>query len=420
MSWSSPALLSGKLRERRSDSEDGGGVNKELKDRYAIVGIGQSRLGEVPGSTALSLMMEASVEAMADAGVQKDEVDGIIVRGPDDMYGFHQQIGQLLGINVGFSTTLDNGGASQILSIILATSAIEAGLCNTVLCGFSRDAWSRTHRSEEARLSQRASGAPLSATARDYYSSETFGLFGAPAMHAFGARRHMDLYGTTKDQLGAIAVAFREHARRNPLAQMHSKELTLEDYRNGRPIVDPFNLYDCSLRTDGAGAVIVTSLDRAKDFRKKPVLISGFGTNNNVSGWLNGDNMVNTAAIESSKKAYSMAGLGPSDIDMFSVYDCFTYMVLVQLEDYGFCKKGEGGPFAASGALGLGGQLPTNTAGGQLSEGHTEGMLQIVEAARQVRHDHGPDRQVKDAEVAMVSGHGGNTVCHSSLILTSG
>ena len=407
------------IQASETDANDGAGMNTNLKDRYAIIGIGQSRLGEVAGSTALGLMMEASVEAMNDAGIAKDDIDGIICRGPDDMYGFHQQIGQLLGINVGFSTTLDNGGASQILSVILAVSAIEAGLCNTVLCGYSRNAWSRTHRSEDARMSQRASGSAQSPFARDIYSSETFGLFGAPAMHAFGARRHMDLYGTTKDQLGAIAVAFREHARRNPLAQMYSKALTLDDYRAGRSIVEPFNLYDCSLRTDGAGAVIVTSVDRAKDFRKPPVNISGFGTYNNVSGWFHDENMVNTAAIQSSKKAYSMAGLGPRDVDVFEVYDCFTYMVLVQLEDYGFCEKGDGGPFAASGALRLGGILPTNTAGGQLSEGHVEGMLQIVEAARQVRHDHGMDRQVKDAKVALVSGHGGNTVCHSSLILTS-
>ena len=394
-------------------------MNTGLRDRYAIVGVGQSRLGEVEGSNALGLMLEASLEAMKDAGVEKGDIDGIICRGPDDMYGFHQQLGQLLGINVGFSTTLDNGGASQILSIILAISAIEAGLCTTVLCGYARDAWSRTHRSEEARMSQRASGAAVSSVARDIYSSETFGLFGAPAMHAFGAQRHMDLYGTTKDQLGSIAVAFREHANRNPLAQMHAKKLTLEDYRAGRPIVDPFNLYDCSLRTDAGGAIIVTSMERAKDLRKAPVKISGFGTHNNVSGWFHEDNMVNTAAIQSSKKAYSMAGLGPKDVDAFEVYDCFTYMVLVQLEDYGFCEKGEGGPFAESGALRLDGALPTNTAGGQLSEGHAEGVLQIVEAARQARHDYGPDRQVKDAKVVMVSGHGGNTVCHSSLILTS-
>ncbi len=394
-------------------------MNTGLRDRYAIVGVGQSRLGEVEGSNALGLMLEASLEAMKDAGVEKGEIDGIICRGPDDMYGFHQQLGQLLGINVGFSTTLDNGGASQILSIILAISAIEAGLCTTVLCGYARDAWSRTHRSEEARMSQRASGAAVSPVARDIYSSETFGLFGAPAMHAFGAQRHMDLYGTTKDQLGSIAVAFREHANRNPLAQMHAKKLTLEDYRAGRPIVDPFNLYDCSLRTDAGGAIIVTSMERAKDLRKAPVKISGFGTHNNVSGWFHEENMVNTAAIQSSKKAYTMAGLGPKDVDAFEVYDCFTYMVLVQLEDYGFCEKGEGGPFAESGALRLDGALPTNTAGGQLSEGHAEGVLQIVEAARQARHDYGPDRQVKDAKVVMVSGHGGNTVCHSSLILTS-
>ena len=179
-------------------------------------------------------------------------------------------------------------------------------------------------------------------------------------------------------------------------------------------------MLDCSLRSDAAGAVIVTSAERAKDLRHSPVLISGFGTFNNLRGWFYDDHMLTTAAAPSSQKAYKMAGIGPKDVDTFHVYDCFTYMVLAQLEDYGFCAKGEGGEFAASGALGLDGQLPTNTAGGQLSESHCEGMLQIVEAVRQVRHDYGPDRQVKDAEVAVVSGHGGNTVCHSSLVLRRG
>jgi acetyl-CoA acetyltransferase len=127
--------------------------------------------------------------------------------------------------------------------------------------------------------------------------------------------------------------------------------------------------------------------------------------------------MVVTAAKKSGEIAYGMAGIGPDDVDTAQIYDCFTYMVLTQLEDYGFCKKGEGGDFVASGALRMGGRLPTNTSGGQLSEAHVEGMLQVVEGARQMRHTYPADRQVKDAEVALVSGHGGNTVCHSTLIL---
>ena len=243
-----------------------------------------------------------------------------------------------------------------------------------------------------------------------------YGLFGAPAMHAFGARRHIHLYGTTRDQFAAVACAFREHALRNPDAMM-KKPLTLDEYRAAPMIVDPFGLLDCSLRSDAAGAVVVTTRERAKDLRRTPALIKGFATHNNLKGWFADDTMVNTAAGPSGARAYAMAGLGPEDIDCAQIYDCFTYMVLAQLEDYGFCEKGEGGPFVASGALRMDGTLPTNTSGGQLSEAHAEGMLQIVEGVRQLQGIYGPDRQVAGAEACLVSGHGGNTVCHSTLIL---
>jgi acetyl-CoA acetyltransferase len=176
-------------------------------------------------------------------------------------------------------------------------------------------------------------------------------------------------------------------------------------------------MFDCSLNSDGAGAVVVTSTERARSLKQKPVLIKGFATHNNTKGWIEEDHMLSTGADESGKRAFTMAGLGPNDVDIAQIYDCFTYMVLTQLEDYGFCKKGEGGAFVRSGALRMGGALPTNTSGGQLSEAHVEGMLQIVEGARQLQGIYGPDRQVKDAEIALVSGHGGNQVCHSTLIL---
>jgi acetyl-CoA acetyltransferase len=195
------------------------------------------------------------------------------------------------------------------------------------------------------------------------------------------------------------------------------KPLSIVQYHAAPQVVSPFGLYDCSLRSDAAGAVIVTSRERARDLRQPPVLIKGFGSFNNLRGWFNDDNMVVTSAKNSGATAYRMAGLGPDDVDTAQIYDCFTYMVLTQLEDYGFCKKGEGGPFVASGALRMGGRLPTNTSGGQLSEAHVEGMLQVVEGARQLRHTYPADRQVADAEVALVSGHGGNQVCHSTLIL---
>lgn len=389
--------------------------NKALRNKYAIVGVGQSDLGQVPGYSSLGLLNEAMHNAVEDAGMAKSDIDGLICRGPDDIYTHHQRMGELLGIDAEFSTTLDNGGASQILSIILAAMAIDAGLCEVVLCGYGRDSWSRTHKDTTARLS-----VPLvpPEQERSEFNAEV-GMFGAVAMHALGASRHMALYGTTKDQLGSIAVTFREHALRNPQAQM-KQPLTLEKYHSGRPIVDPFNVYDCSLVTDGAGAVVVCSAERAKDLAQAPTLISGFGTFNNLRGWYHDEHMTDTAARRSGEKAFEMAGIAPRHIDTAQLYDCFTYMVLTQLEDYGFCEKGEGGQFVESGSLSLDGSLPCNTSGGQLSEGHVEGMLQIVEGVRQLRHAYESDRQVTDAEFALISGHGGNTVCHSSLILQRG
>lgn len=386
--------------------------SNDLRDTCAIVGIGNSRLGKVPGVSSVDLLVEAMSNALDDAGLKPSDIDGIVCRGPDDSYSHHQVIGSRLGVNARFSTTMDNGGASQILSVALAVMAIKAGLASTVICGYGRDAWSRTHVTEEARV--RNETRPASQRPREF--GPEYGYFGAVAAHAFGAQRHMHLYGTTRDQFAEIAVAFREHALRNPQAQM-KKPLTIDDYREARLIVSPFGLFDCSLRSDAAGAVIVTSKERARDMKQPPVMIKGFGSHNNLRGWFNDDNMVVTAAKKSGEAAYKMAGLGPEDVDTAQIYDCFTYMVLTQLEDYGFCKKGEGGPFVQSGALRMGGRLPTNTSGGQLSESHAEGVLQVVEGARQMRHTYPAHRQVKDAEIALISGHGGNQVCHSTLIL---
>ncbi len=386
--------------------------SKSLRDRCAIVGAGTSQLGKVPGVSAQGLLEEAIGNALNDSGLTTKDIDGLLLRGPDEIYTFHQVMGERLGIDCTFSTTLTNGGASQVMGVALAVMAIEAGLATTVVVGYGRDNWSRVHANKENHM--RASGRPQQMYGVEF--GPEIGLFGAVAAHAFGAQRHMHEFGTTREQFGKIAISFRDHALRNPEAVM-KKPLSIEDYFNGRMIVSPFGLFDCSLQTDAAGAVIVTSSERAKDLRQKPVLIKGFGMGNNLSGWHNNDNLTHTGAIEAGKLAYSMAGLGPTDVDFAQIYDCFTYMVLVQLEDYGFCKKGEGGPFVQSGALDVDGSLPTNTSGGQLSEAHVEGMLQIVEGVRQLQGNYSPNRQVKNAEIGLISGHGGNTVCESTLIL---
>jgi acetyl-CoA acetyltransferase len=383
-----------------------------LRNRCAIAGAGHSRLGQVPGVSSIDLIVEAMANALHDAGLKPADVDGIVCRGPDESYCHHQRVGERLGIDVRFSTSPDNGGASQILSVILAAMAIDAGLATTVLCGYGRDTWSRTHKSSAARI--RNETRPESQ--HDSEFGPEYGYFGAVAAHAFGAQRHMHEFGTTREDFSEIAIAMREHALANPDAMMKTP-LTREDYFKARLIVSPFGLYDCSLRSDGAGAVIVTSAERARDMRARPVFIRGFGSFNNLTGWFADDHMVTTAAKQSGEAAYRMAGIGPSDVDTAQLYDCFTYMVLVQIEDYGFCAKGEGGAFVRSGALRMGGRLPTNTSGGQLSEAHVEGMLQIVEGVRQLRHTYPAARQVNGAHIALVSGHGGNQACHSTLIL---
>lgn len=383
----------------------------QFRDRCAIVGVGHSRLGRVPGVSALDLQIEAIRNAVDDAGIEVSDIDGLLCRGPQDVYCQHQLVGARLGINARFSTGVDSGGASQALSVGLAVLAIEAGMAKMIVVGFGGDSWSSTHSSEDARLAN-----DTHASKRPTEFGIEYGFTGAVAAHALGAQRHMDLYGTTRNHFAEIALTCRESALRNPDAQMN-KPLSREEYHAAPLIVAPFGLYDCSLRSDGAGAVIITSQERARDLRQRSVLIKGFGSFNNTRGWFADDNMVHTAAAASGAAAYRMAGLGPKDVDTAQIYDCFTYMVLTELEDYGFCKKGEGGDFVASGALRLRGSLPCNTAGGLLSEGHVDGMLHIVEAVRQLRHTYPVERQVKDAEIALVSGHGGNQVCHATVIL---
>jgi acetyl-CoA acetyltransferase len=373
-----------------------------LKDKYAIVGVGQSRIGRLPDMSDYGLQLTAIKAALDDAGLAKSDIDAVITH--SHLLGavrvHHQRVAERLGIDTQFGLSVSSGGATSGLMVQLAAAAIEAGFCSTVLCVHGDKGLTRRGGDGHEPVQE--------------FGPE-FGMFSATAQHALGATRHMHDYGTTHDQLGAIAVAFRKHASLNPEAQMR-EPITLEDYHRSRWVVWPFHLLDCCLVSDGAAAVIVTSAERSKDLRQAPVYVMGMGRANNSRGWTYGDHMTELAAKESGAKAFRMAGVTPADIDTAQIYDCYTYIVLATLEDYGFCKKGEGGAFVQGGRLELGGALPTNTSGGMLSEGYVEGMLQIVEATRQLRGQCGP-RQVPGAELAVVSGNGGNAVCHSTLIL---
>jgi acetyl-CoA acetyltransferase len=289
-----------------------------------------------------------------------------------------------------------------------ACGAIDAGLATVVACVFS-DAPLKPPQTDRTKGSGRAA-----AYAQTRGIDATYGYFGVNARYAMIARRHMHVHGTTQDDLGAVAVAQRRWALGNDRAEMHRVPLSLADYHASRWIVEPFHLLDCCLVSNGGACVIVTSAERARDLDRIPVSILGFG-----QAHPGGDPLetLTTGAVASGKKALGMAGLALADIDVAELYDCYTFTVLISLEDYGFCAKGEAGALVASGATSPGGRLPVNTGGGQLSSYYMWGMTPVVEAVTQLRGEGGP-RQVEGARTALVSGNGGILSTHATLILS--
>ncbi len=378
-----------------------------ISGKYAIVGIGETEVGRRSDKSITALGLQAAVAAIKDAGLEKQQIDGIIT---------HQQrsnpqantsalLADRLGIKPAYLNETSLSGAAAASMVIDAVAAIEAGMCSTVLC---TSAGGGQALSRDGQKHGR-----LSTGWEDFM--HPFGAVAAPIHYGLAARRHMHEYGTTSRQFGAIAVACRKHACLNPNAQM-KKPITIEDHQSSRMIADPFRLLDCSLVSTGAGAWIVTSADRARDLAKRPAYILGMGSASVFSGVTYAEDLTSVGGRESSRRAFAMAGLKPADVDVAELYDCFTYTVLVALEDYGFCKKGEGGAFVEGGRIELGGELPVNTHGGLLSQAHIGGMLHITEAVTQLRGAAGP-RQVEDAEVAAVSSQCGQLGIHVTLLL---
>jgi acetyl-CoA acetyltransferase len=374
--------------------------------QFAIVGIGETPVGKLPGRTALSLRLEASVAAMRDAGIEKQEIDGIITTqmrsNPQPNYS--ALLAERLGIMPAYVTDISLGGAAAASMIVNAAATIASGLCSTVLCvsGDSRSSARAQSQSRQRSISE----------AEDLRN--LFGAGAAPIQYALAARRHMYEYGTSSRQFGAVAVACRRHAVLNPAAQMR-KPITIEDHQNSKMIADPFRLLDCSLISDGAAALIVTRADRARDCRQPPVDILGTGYSCEHSEIVSSRSMTMTAARGAARQAFASAGISPQDVDVAELYDCFTAVVLVTLEDYGFCKKGEGGGFVEGGRIELEGALPVNTHGGLLSHAHIGGISHLIEAVTQLRHQAG-FRQVNHARVAVASGQCGEMGIHVTLL----
>jgi len=372
-----------------------------LKDKAAIVGIGETEYSRNSGMSNVALLLQAAVRAIEDAGLTPKDIDGII---PGIMGVTAEDFISNFGIeDLRYTVTVHMGGASAVASLQSAAMAIVLGIAKNVLCVTG---WNGYSGMRVAQIGGQAGfQLPMMPVLRDY--EMPYGVFVPAQWYAPMARRHMHEYGTTSLQFGAVAVAMRKHAQLNEKAMMRGRPMTLEDHQNSRMVVDPFRLFDCCLESDGAAAVVVSSAERAKDMRHRPVYIMGVAEAHPDSpDWIAGRKVITELGVKkAAPKAFQMAGVTPKDIDVAEIYDCFTWNVICQLEDIGFCKKGEGGHFVEGGRIELGGELPVNTHGGLLSQAHVLGMNHIVEAVKQLRGDAGP-AQVKDAEIALVSGFG--------------
>lgn len=381
-----------------------------IRGRYAIAGIGETEVGRRSEKSGTALGLQAAAAAIRDSGIDKNEIDGVITHQPrnNPQANCSALLSERLGICPAYINETSLSGSAAVAMVINAVAAIEAGLCTSVLCASAGGGQAPSREGRKHGV--------LATGWEDFLYP--FGAVAAPIDYALAARRHMYEYGTTSRQFGAIAVACRRHASLNPNAQMRTP-ITIEDHQNSRMIADPFRLLDCSLVSAGEGAVVVTGAERAKDCPKPAAYVLGMGSSCRFGSAAYAKNLTTVAGKDASARAYRMAGLGPKDIDLAELYDCFTYTVLVTLEDYGFCPKGEGGRFVEGGRIELGGELPVNTHGGLLSQAHVGGILHVTEAVTQLRREAGA-RQVKDAEVAVVSGQCGQLGIHKTLLLAAG
>ena len=376
-------------------------MSANLSGRHVIAGIGHTAFGKLPGSDTVSLNVEACRHALADAGVDKSLVDAVFVKVPTSahqfMYG--QKVAEALGITPRIGGCWDQGGAANITLLSFAVMAIEAGQCDVALVCYADNP-----RSGNRAVYGRARG-----------DDAAYGWFSTAAGYAMIQRRHMIEYGTRPQDLAAVAIASRKHGAGNPQAQLRAP-LDLAEYLASPWLVDPIRRADCALVSDGGAALVVMSARRARELGvPMPVPVLGFGHGQTSYELPQRATLTSTEAARAADTAFRMAGLKPRDIDVAQLYDCFTITVLMTLEDYGFCRKGEAGRFVADGAIEHGGRLPINTSGGLLSETGMPGLQLIIEGVRQMR---GTARlQVSGARHCLVSNQGGTMHTHATLIL---
>lgn len=402
-----------------------------------IAGLGMTELGRVFGLSQRRLAATAVRLAADDAGLALRDIDGLLIC-PGITGGLDLGLAGALGLrDLALLSVVSSFGASAVMAVQTAALAVTSGTAQTVACVFADtplregvragSAFATGEPAQRGVLGGRPpepaqrgdpGGRPPERAQRIGFGglAAGYGFRSVTVHYALAARRHMERFGTTSEQLGAVAVAQRQWAAGNPLAQ-HRDPITIADHQRSRWVAEPLHLLDCSLVSNGAIAVIVTAPERAAG-KKPPVHVWGWGQGHPGHAMASGSDFgLVTGAVQAGRAAMGMAGVSPADITMGQIYDCYTYTVLVTLEDYGFCAKGDGGPFVASGALAPGGSLPVNTGGGHLSGYYMWGFTPLSEAIIQARGD-GGDRQSPATDMILVSGNGGILSYHGTLILS--
>jgi acetyl-CoA C-acetyltransferase len=363
-------------------------------ERAVIAGVYEHPARWAPEKTHFQLCAESARGALADAGLRIADVDGFCTAGVGPI-GI-MTLAEHLNLRPRFHDATNIGGSSFVAHVLHAAAAIAAGLCEVVLIVYGS-----TASSERFAV---GTGGLISGDPPDQFEVP----FGPTVLNAYAlsAQRHMHEFGTTPEQLAAIAVTARRHAALNPAAK-YRDPITIDDVLASRIVSSPLHLLDCCIISDGGGAVVVTSAARGRDLPRRPVRILG-GSESLCHTSMGRRDLTDMAAAQSGPRALAMAGVTHADVDLCMLYDSFTITVLLTLEGLGFCKKGEGGAFVEDGRLDLGGALPTNTDGGGLSSNHPgmRGIFLVIEAVRQLRGECG-DRQVADCELALCHGTGG-------------
>lgn len=370
-------------------------MTNSLRGKTAVVGVGLTAFGDLPGRSARENLAEAAVKALQNAGINKNEVDGLFTSNfPDTFPCLH--LAEYLGIHPKVMDGTNIGGSVYISQLQHAAMAIEAGLCNVALIAMGSNTRSKLKQ-------QKIIDGP-----RESFPYDDIYQPRAPMnAYALVAARHMYEFGTTREDLAHVAVSARQWAQKNPRA-MRRDPLSIDDVLASKMVCDPLSAADCCLIADAGAAIILVSAEYAKKLATKPVYLLGVGVATSHAGIAQMKNLTTTCAVESSQRAYAMANVAPTDIDVVQVYDAFTINTILFMEDLGFCKKGEGGQFVADGNIAPGGKLPVNTNGGGLSCVHPGmySLMLIVEAVEQLRGECS-DRQVKGAELALCNGNGG-------------